>query len=52
MTTSDVRAGLLAADPRLSKFSPLPRILAFDEFDSGTHGWSELLGNYNGRGDL
>lgn len=52
MTTSDVRAALLSADPRLSKFSPLPRILAFDEFDSGTHGWTELLGNYNGRGDL
>jgi len=52
VTTSDVRSALLAADPRLSKFSPLPRILAFDEFDSGTHGWCELLGNYNGRGDL
>jgi hypothetical protein len=52
VTTSDVRAALLSADPRLSKFSPLPRILAFDEFDSGTHGWTELLGNYNGRGDL
>lgn len=52
MTTSDVRAALLSADPKLSKFSPLPRILAFDEFDSGTHGWTELLGNYNGRGDL
>src|SRR4029079_15633369 len=52
VTTSDVRAALLSADPKLSKFSPLPRILAFDEFDSGTHGWTELLGNYNGRGDL
>ncbi|GAA1618691.1 hypothetical protein GCM10009789_85650 [Kribbella sancticallisti] len=51
-TSPDLRAALLAADPRLSKFSPLPRILAFDDFDSGTHGWCELLGNYNGRGDL
>ncbi len=42
----------LRADPRLSKFDPLPRILVFDEFDTGTHGWVELLGNYDGRGDL
>lgn len=48
----DLRAALLGADPRLSKFNPLPRILAFDEFDSGTHGWCELLGNYDGNGNL
>src|SRR5690606_13200785 len=46
------RSALLSVDPRLSKFQPLPRILTFDTFDSGTHGWTELLGNYDGRGDL
>jgi hypothetical protein len=49
---SAFRSALLSVDPRLSKFQPLPRILAFDAFDSGTHGWTELLGNYDGRGNL
>ncbi|NEE04302.1 DUF6772 family protein [Phytoactinopolyspora halotolerans] len=43
---------MVAADPRLSRFRPLKRILAHDQFDSGTHGWCELIGNYNGKGDL
>jgi hypothetical protein len=47
-----LRDALLAADPRLSKFRPLPRLLAHDDFNSGTHGWTELLGNYDGQGDL
>lgn len=34
------------ADPRLSRFDPLPRILSFDDFDRGHCGWSQLLGNY------
>lgn len=54
--TTDVAAGLREAirssDPRLSKFNPLRRILTFDDFNTGTNGWTELLGNYNGRGDL
>ena len=37
-----------AADIRLSRFNPLPRILAFDDFDDGLHGWCELVGNHNG----
>jgi Domain of unknown function (DUF6772) len=44
--------GVRWADPRFSRFDPLERILAFDDFNSGTHGWVELLGNYDGRGDL
>jgi len=46
------RRALIASDPKLSKFNPLPRILAFDEFQTGTHGWTELIGNYDGNGDL
>ena len=37
-----------AADIRLSRFNPLPRILSFDDFDDGLHGWCELVGNHNG----
>ncbi|NDL56689.1 hypothetical protein F7O44_06355 [Phytoactinopolyspora sp. XMNu-373] len=43
---------MIAADPRLSRFRPLPRILSHDEFNSGTHGWCELIGNYDGNGNL
>lgn len=39
-------------DPQLSRFTPLPRILAHDRFDSTMHGWTELLGNYDGEGNL
>jgi hypothetical protein len=34
------------ADPRLSKFNPLSRIIFYDDFDHGLQGWSELVGNY------
>ncbi len=39
-------------DVELSKFNPLARIVCFDRFDSTTHGWTELQGNYDGTGDL
>src|SRR3712207_2548522 len=39
-------------DPKLSRFNPLERILVYDDFNSGTHGWVELLGNYDGRSNL
>jgi hypothetical protein len=42
----DPRRALLNADPRLSKFDPLPRIIYYDDFDQGYQGWSELIGNY------
>ena len=35
-----------AADPRLSRFDPLERIIFYDDFDDGIRGWSELIGNY------
>lgn len=46
------RPPTVSGDPKLSRFNPLERILVFDDFNSGTHGWVELLGNYNGRADL
>lgn len=46
-----LRDALRSTDPALSRFNPLRRILAHDDFNSGLHGWVELGGNYNGRGD-
>lgn len=48
----DFRKAALRSDPALSKFNPLSRILAFDEFNTGTHGWIELIGNHDEHGDL
>lgn len=39
-------------DPQLARFNPLPRLLAVDRFNTTQHGWTELLGNYDGTGDL
>lgn len=47
-----LRDAIRSSDPRLSKFNPLKRILTLDDFNEGTNGWTELLGNYNGQGDL
>lgn len=33
-------------DPQLSRFDPLPRIIALDDFDRGFCGWTQLVGNY------
>jgi hypothetical protein len=44
----DLRLALLRADPRLSRFDPLPRIIAHDDFDNGAQGWTPLIGNYEG----
>jgi hypothetical protein len=35
-----------ARDPRLSKFDPMSRIVLFDDFSDGLHGWAGLIGNY------
>lgn len=37
---------LRLADPDLSRFDPLPRIIAYDDFDRGFCGWTQLVGNY------
>jgi hypothetical protein len=36
------------ADPRLSRFQPLARILTFDDFDDGYNGWCGLIPNHDG----
>jgi hypothetical protein len=41
-----LRIALQRADPRLSRFDPLPRIISHDEFSRGHCGWSQLVGNY------
>ena len=44
--TEAMRLAVLRADPALSRFDPLPRILSFDDFSRGHCGWSQLVGNY------
>lgn len=49
MTSNDeLRAALLRADPRLSRFNPLERILHFDDFNAGQHGWQAYFPDYDG----
>ena len=43
---SSLVEALRLADPGLSRFDPLPRIIAFDDFDRGFCGWTQLVGNY------
>jgi hypothetical protein len=43
---SELLQALRLADPALSRFDPLPRIIAFDDFDRGFCGWTQLVGNY------
>ena len=40
------RAAALAADPRLSWFNPLRRIVYLDDFENGPAGFVEQIGNY------
>lgn len=49
--TKPVRAPVWQ-DVRLSRFNPLSRVLCYDDFNTGTHGWTELIGNHNEKGDL
>lgn len=46
--TRAMRRALQQADPRLSRFDPLPRIISHDDFARGHCGWSQLVGNYEG----
>lgn len=41
-----MRLALLRADPGLSRFDSLPRIISHDQFSKGYCGWSQLVGNY------
>lgn len=47
MTDIDaLRRAIREADPKLSRFDPLPRIICLDDFDRGMCGWTQLVGNY------
>ena len=46
MSVSDATRAILNADPGLSRFDPLPRIIYHDDFNRGLRGWVELIGNY------
>jgi hypothetical protein len=48
LTAAELRQSLVAANPALSRYSPLERILFHDDFDYGVHGWCELIGNHDG----
>ena len=48
MVQESIRQSLIAVNPALSRFNPLPRILCFDDFDFGVNGWCELIGNHDG----
>ena len=43
---ADLTRAMRLADPRLSRFDPLPRIITYDDFDRGFCGWTQLVGNY------
>ena len=47
-----IRRAIRSADSHLSRYNPLPRIIADDRFSQGTNGWTELTGNYNAEGEL
>ncbi|TCP47225.1 hypothetical protein EV191_11219 [Tamaricihabitans halophyticus] len=52
VAADEFRRAALLANPELSRFNPLPRILAYDQFETGTHGWTELIGNHDGYSNL
>jgi hypothetical protein len=41
-----MRSAIRHADPALSRFRPLPRIVSYDDFSRGMNGWVGLVGNY------
>lgn len=42
----ELQRAMLRANPDLSRFDPLDRILLYDDFDRGLQGWTGLIGNY------
>ncbi len=43
---SETLRAMRLANPDLSRFDPLDRILLYDDFDDGLQGWISLIGNY------
>ncbi len=48
MTVPSLGPSAPGRDPGPSRFSPLSRILWYDDFDRGLQGWTGLIGNYEG----
>jgi hypothetical protein len=48
MDAETLRRALRDANPALSRFDPLSRIVFCDDFDRGFCGWTQLVGNYEG----
>lgn len=48
ISANELRSAVRRADPGLSRFDPLSRILFFDDFDRGINGWVGLSGNHPG----
>ena len=46
--TEAMRQAMVLANPALSAFDPLKRIISHDDFSRGHCGWSQLVGNYEG----
>lgn len=44
--SNEMQRALLNANPELSRFDPLVRILLYDNFSNGLQGWTALIGNY------
>lgn len=40
---------VIVADRQIERFNPLPRIVTFDDFDTGFNGWLDLSCNYVGQ---
>ena len=47
-TAPDLLQTLRLAQPALSRFDPLPRIISLDDFNRGSCGFVQLIGNYEG----
>ena len=48
MDEQDLRNSILRSDPALSIYEPLSRILLFDRFNTGFHGWESFFPDYDG----
>jgi hypothetical protein len=46
LTPASMRRILIDANPELSRYNPLPRILFHNDFDNGAEGWCELIANH------
>ena len=43
MNDNSLQTAIISADPRLSRYNPLGRIVMYDDFDHGLSGWTELI---------